>query len=76
MTNTIYIGQTLWKKGVFHNEIFTGRPVELIADLKKDYPLIENLFVSVEEYAEARAEMLTAGTAKAVANAQTAIAKK
>ena len=71
MTNTIYIGANLYREGVFQNEIFTGRPHELIERLSEKYPLIKILFVPVEDYASARAEMLTAGTARAQALIQT-----
>lgn len=71
MSNTIYIGATLNKDGVFANQIYTSRPTERIEQLKAKYPLIDLLFVSVEEYAAAVGELETAGTARARAFART-----
>ena len=71
MSNVIYIGARLTKEGLTTNELFTARPTEIIARLKETYPLIELLFVNVEEYAAANAEVQTAGTARAKAYEQT-----
>ena len=72
MTNTIYIGATLGKDdGVMQNELFTARPTELIAALKEKFPLIDLLFVPVEELTAAKLEIASAGTARAQAFAQT-----
>lgn len=70
MTNVIYIGPRLNKGEVMTNELFTDKPAELIARLKEKYPLIELLFVPVDEYAAANAELKTAGSARAQAYAQ------
>lgn len=71
MSNTIYIGYRLGKDGVMTNELFTDRPVELIARLSKNYPLIENLFVGVEDLAAAQLEVKLAGTLRNQAYLQT-----
>lgn len=71
MGNVIYIGARLGKDGVLTNEIFTAKPTELIERLKVDYPLIELLFVPVQEYSAAVRELDTKGSARAAAYAQT-----
>ena len=64
LRNTIYIGTTLKKDGVMQNEIFNDRPTELIERLKEKFPLIELLFVSADDYIDASAELVTAGSAR------------
>lgn len=64
MPNTIFIGTTMRREGVMHNEIFTVRPAALIKALEEKYPLIGLLFVPLDEYDAAKAEMLTTGTAR------------
>ena len=71
MKNTIYIGARLNKGEVLTNEIFNDRPTELIERLKVQYPLIELLFVSVNDYVQAVSEVETAGTARNKAYLQT-----
>lgn len=71
MKNTIYIGATLIKEGLMHNELFNARPTELIGSLKKKYPLIEMLFVSATDYVAAVADMETDGSALSEALQQT-----
>ncbi len=71
MKNMIYIGATLKAEGVMQGELFTDKPAQLIERLKATYPLIELLFVNVEEYGAAKVEVQTAGTARAKAYAQT-----
>lgn len=71
MTNTIYIGATINHGEVMANQLFTERPAALIERLKAKYPLIDLLFVNVEEYASAVAELSKAGSVRAKAYAQT-----
>lgn len=71
MSNVIYIGATLSKGGVMHNELFTDKPADLIERLKAKYPLIELMFVNVAELSAASAEVSTAGSARAKAYEQT-----
>lgn len=68
MSNTIYIGERV--EGVMPNEIFTERPLKLIADLRQKYPLIGLLFVPCEHYGQAMAELKSAGSALSEAMAQ------
>lgn len=49
MTNVIYTGKSTGC--VMHNQIFTRRPVEIIAELEKTNPGIGAKFIGVEEYA-------------------------
>lgn len=60
MTNTIYLGATVGN--VLRGQLFKERPQELIERLKTAYPLIDNLFVSVEYLTAARSEIETKGT--------------
>ena len=60
MENVIYIGRTV--EGVKHNQLFIRRPVNTIAALEKKFPLIGALFVSVDEYATALADLETPGS--------------
>lgn len=71
MKNTIYIGARLNKGEVLTNELFNDRPTELIERLKEKFPLIELLFVSVNDYVQAVSEVETAGTARNKAYLQT-----
>ena len=71
MTNTIYIGARLNRGEVMPNQLFTTRPTELILHFKAQYPLVDVLFVPVEEYPTALKELHTAGTIRAKAYAQT-----
>lgn len=71
MTNTIYIGARLNRGEVMPNQLFTTRPVELIERFKEKYPLIDLMFVPVEEYSTALKELHTAGSVRAKAYAQT-----
>lgn len=71
MTNTIYIGARLNRGEVMPNQLFTTRPIELIRRFKEKYPLIDLMFVPVEEYSIALKELHTAGSVRAKAYAQT-----
>lgn len=71
MTNTIYIGATLNRGEVRTNQLFTTRPIELIRRFREQYPLIDLMFVPVDEYSTALKELHTAGSVRAKAYAQT-----
>lgn len=71
MTNTIYIGARLNRGEVMPNQLFTTRPIELIRRFREQYPLIDLMFVPVDEYSTALKELHTAGSVRAKAYAQT-----
>ena len=70
MKNYIYIGATL-KNGVRQYQVFRERPAQLIAQLQAVYPLIGQLFVSVEYLSAAQADVKKIGTARYLAYQQT-----
>ena len=60
MENVIYIGRTV--DYVKHNQLYTRRPDNIIAQLEKKFPLIGALFVPVDEYTSALRELETPGS--------------
>lgn len=62
MKNTIYLGATMG--GVLRGQLFRERPQELIERLKTVYPLVDQLFVSVDYLAAAESEIKQKGTVR------------
>ena len=55
--NTIYIGASNKKLGLHQFTIYKDRPVNLIEMLKAQYPAVECLFVSVDDFAEVEEDL-------------------
>lgn len=60
--NTIYIGASNRKLGLTQYRLYKERPTELIETLKAKIPLIERLFISVEELRVAELELMRSET--------------
>ena len=60
--NCIYIGDSIVKEGLIKYTVFIERPTILINKLKEKYPLIERLFLTIDEFVEKQGEIEKKGT--------------
>ena len=55
--NYIYIGASNKNFGLVQNALYKDKPDKLIELLKTKFPLVENLFVPIEEFIEVEKEL-------------------